>query len=37
MSETNEDNLFGPGHVRAYRDTDGERGYHWREDTRSCC
>lgn len=30
MSENNEDNLFGPDHVKAYRDTDGERGYHWR-------
>jgi deazaflavin-dependent oxidoreductase (nitroreductase family) len=25
--------LFGPAHVRAYRETDGERGYHWRGTT----
>ncbi len=25
-----EDNLFGQEHVRTYRETDGERGYHWR-------
>jgi deazaflavin-dependent oxidoreductase (nitroreductase family) len=25
-----EDSLFGEEHVRAYRETDGERGYHWR-------
>jgi deazaflavin-dependent oxidoreductase (nitroreductase family) len=30
MSENSEDNLFGPDHVKAYQDTDGERGYHWR-------
>ena len=29
MSENNEDNLFGQDHVSAYRDTGGERGYHW--------
>jgi deazaflavin-dependent oxidoreductase (nitroreductase family) len=29
MSNDN-DALFGSEHVRAYRDTDGERGYHWR-------
>ncbi len=29
MSES-DDNLFGPEHVRVYRETDGERGYHWR-------
>jgi proline iminopeptidase len=23
--------LFGPEHVRVYRETDGERGYHWRK------
>ena len=27
------DNLFGPEHVRVYRETDGERGYHWRGTT----
>src|ERR1700730_4365688 len=25
-----EDDLFGAEHVRVYRETDGERGYHWR-------
>jgi deazaflavin-dependent oxidoreductase (nitroreductase family) len=25
-----EDDLFGDEHVRVYRETDGERGYHWR-------
>ena len=25
-----EDNLFGQEHLRTYRETDGERGYHWR-------
>ena len=29
MSES-EDQLFGPEHVRAYRETGGERGYRWR-------
>jgi deazaflavin-dependent oxidoreductase (nitroreductase family) len=29
MSES-DDQLFGEEHVRAYRDSDGERGYHWR-------
>ena len=24
------EDLFGQEHVRAYRETDGERGYHWR-------
>jgi deazaflavin-dependent oxidoreductase (nitroreductase family) len=28
-----DDNLFGPEHVRVYRETDGERGYHWRGTT----
>ncbi len=28
-----EDELFGDEHVRVYRDTDGERGYHWRGTT----
>ncbi len=27
---TDDDNLFGAEHVRVYRETDGERGYHWR-------
>ena len=25
-----DDQLFGPEHVRVYRETGGERGYHWR-------
>jgi deazaflavin-dependent oxidoreductase (nitroreductase family) len=29
MSES-DDQLFGEEHVRAYRESDGERGYHWR-------
>jgi len=28
-----DDDLFGEEHVRAYRETDGERGYHWRRGT----
>src|SRR3954471_17929817 len=24
---------FGDDHVRVYRETNGERGYHWRNDT----
>jgi deazaflavin-dependent oxidoreductase (nitroreductase family) len=28
-----DDNLFGAEHVRVYRETDGERGYHWRGAT----
>jgi deazaflavin-dependent oxidoreductase (nitroreductase family) len=27
------DDLFGQQHVRVYRDTGGERGYHWRGTT----
>jgi deazaflavin-dependent oxidoreductase (nitroreductase family) len=27
------DDLFGQQHVRAYRETGGERGYHWRGTT----
>jgi deazaflavin-dependent oxidoreductase (nitroreductase family) len=27
---TPDDDLFGPEHVRVYRETGGERGYHWR-------
>ncbi len=30
MSEEPDDQLFGPEHVRVYRETGGERGYHWR-------
>jgi deazaflavin-dependent oxidoreductase (nitroreductase family) len=30
---SSDDNLFGPEHVRVYRETDGERGYHWRGTT----
>lgn len=30
---TSDDNLFGAEHVRVYRETDGERGYHWRGTT----
>src|ERR1700682_515990 len=32
MSES-EDQLFGAEHVRVYRETAGERGYHWRGTT----
>jgi len=32
MSQS-DDELFGAEHVRAYRETDGERGYHWRGTT----
>jgi deazaflavin-dependent oxidoreductase (nitroreductase family) len=28
-----DDNLFGQEHVRVYRETDGEHGYHWRGTT----
>lgn len=28
-----DDQLFGPEHVRVYRETGGERGYHWRGTT----
>lgn len=28
-----EDDLFGEEHVRVYRETAGERGYHWRGTT----
>jgi deazaflavin-dependent oxidoreductase (nitroreductase family) len=28
-----DDELFGAEHVRVYRETDGERGYHWRGTT----
>lgn len=33
MAITADDDLFGDEHVRAYRETDGERGYHWRRGT----
>jgi deazaflavin-dependent oxidoreductase (nitroreductase family) len=32
MAES-DDELFGAEHVRVYRETDGERGYHWRGTT----
>jgi deazaflavin-dependent oxidoreductase (nitroreductase family) len=32
MAES-EDDLFGAEHVRVYRETSGERGYHWRGTT----
>ena len=32
MSEA-DDQLFGDEHVRVYRETNGERGYHWRGTT----
>lgn len=28
-----DDDLFGPEHVRVYRETGGEHGYHWRGTT----
>jgi deazaflavin-dependent oxidoreductase (nitroreductase family) len=28
-----DEDLFGQSHVRAYRETNGERGYHWRGTT----
>ena len=28
-----DDDLFGDEHVRVYRETAGERGYHWRGTT----
>jgi deazaflavin-dependent oxidoreductase (nitroreductase family) len=33
MTENDDDNLFGAEHVRVYRETSGERGYHWRGTT----
>jgi deazaflavin-dependent oxidoreductase (nitroreductase family) len=30
---TADDDLFGEEHVRVYRESDGERGYHWRGTT----
>jgi|SRR5664280_97503 len=32
MSDSDDD-LFGAEHVRVYRETSGERGYHWRGTT----
>src|SRR5271154_4736228 len=32
MAEADDD-LFGAEHVRVYRETNGERGYHWRGTT----
>src|SRR3977135_3399076 len=32
MAESDDD-LFGEEHVRVYRETDGQRGYHWRGTT----
>jgi deazaflavin-dependent oxidoreductase (nitroreductase family) len=33
MAASDDDNLFGEEHVRVYRETAGERGYHWRGAT----
>jgi deazaflavin-dependent oxidoreductase (nitroreductase family) len=33
MASEDDDNLFGPEHVRVYRETGGERGYEWRGTT----
>jgi len=33
MAITTDDDLFGDEHVRVYRETGGERGYHWRGTT----
>ncbi|HVP02396.1 MAG TPA: nitroreductase family deazaflavin-dependent oxidoreductase [Solirubrobacteraceae bacterium] len=30
MSDSADDQLFGDEHVRVYRETKGEHGYHWR-------
>src|SRR5689334_21695591 len=30
---SDDDQLFGAEHVRVYRETGGERGYHWRGTT----
>ena len=29
MARPDDDKLFGPEHVRVYRETSGQRGYHW--------
>jgi deazaflavin-dependent oxidoreductase (nitroreductase family) len=33
MATTSDDELFGEEHVRIYRETGGERGYHWKGTT----
>jgi len=33
MAESDDDQLFGAAHVRAYRASGGEHGYHWRGTT----
>jgi deazaflavin-dependent oxidoreductase (nitroreductase family) len=33
MAQSDDDKLFGPEHVRVYRETRGGRGYHWRGTT----
>jgi len=33
MADSDDDALFGPEHVRVYRETKGDRGYHWRGTT----
>jgi deazaflavin-dependent oxidoreductase (nitroreductase family) len=33
MSDSDDDQLFNQEHVRVYRETGGERGYHWRGTT----
>ena len=33
MADSDDDQLFGAEHVRVYRETGGERGYHWRGTT----
>ena len=33
MADTPDDDLFGAEHVRVYRETGGEQGYHWRGAT----
>jgi deazaflavin-dependent oxidoreductase (nitroreductase family) len=33
MSDGPDDQLFGAEHVRVFRETHGERGYHWRGTT----
>ena len=33
MADSDDDALFGPEHVRVYRESKGERGYYWRGAT----
>ena len=33
MAASDDNDLFGPEHVRVYRETGGERGYNWRGAT----